>query len=170
MCIRDSIVREWIGDYRISQSTYDSCARSMRRQVNHALDRYEVRRQDLILFVGKTLEGEAAKGTAVTRLEEDLLDPLKRDGNEVNIDLFLIEFEQLKKDSKKAERSYKSKRKPEFISKQYRRFERGEPVHLLAIEVAQRNLQKCLDDERLLFGKDKFEECVMKEVLSLIHI
>ena len=160
----EDIVREWIGDYRISQSTYDSCARSMRRQVNHALDRYEVRRQDLILFVGKTLEGEAAKGTAVTRLEEDLLDPLKIDGNEVDIDLFLIEFEQLKKDSKKAERSYKSKRKPEFISKQYRRFERGEPVHLLAIEVAQRNLQKCLDDERLLFGKDEFEECVMKEV------
>ena len=78
--------------------------------------------------------------------------------------MFLTEFEQLKKDSKKAERSYKSKRKPEFISKQYRRFERGEPVHLLAIEVAQRNLQQCLDDDRLLFGKDEFEECVMREV------
>jgi hypothetical protein len=34
----------------------------------------------------------------------------------------------------------------------------------LAIEMAQRNLQKCLDEERFLFGKDDFEECVMKEV------
>ena len=30
--------------------------------------------------------------------------------------------------------------------------------------MALRNLQKCLEDERLLFGKDEFEECVMKEV------
>ena len=30
--------------------------------------------------------------------------------------------------------------------------------------MAQRNLQKCLDEERFLFGKDDFEECVMKEV------
>jgi hypothetical protein len=34
----------------------------------------------------------------------------------------------------------------------------------LAIEVALRNLDKYLDDERLLFGKDDFEECVLKEV------
>ena len=51
-----------------------------------------------------------------------------------------------------------------MISKQYRRFERGEPARLLTIEVALRNLQKCLEDERLLFGKDEFEECVIKEV------
>ena len=30
--------------------------------------------------------------------------------------------------------------------------------------MALRNLDKCLDDERLVFGKDDFEECVLKEV------
>ena len=125
---------------------------------------YEVKRQDLISFVEKTLDGEGAKDTAVIRLNEDLLDPSPRIRGQDEANLASKEFEQVKKDSKKAERNYRSKRKPEVISKQYRRFERGEPARLLTIEVALRNLQKCLEDERLLFGKDEFEECVIKEV------
>ena len=162
----EDLVRESIGDIKVTQSSYESCARSMKRTryVFSNNDGLEVRRQDLILFVQNALEGEAARDTAVTRLKEDLLDPSFRLGKEVDSDLFGKEFSKVKKDSKKAEKKYKRKRKPEVVSKQYRRYERGEPIRLLAIEVAQRNLQQCLDDDRLLFGKDEFEDCVMREV------
>jgi len=162
----EDLVRESIGDIKVTQSSYESCARSMKRTryLFSNNDGLEVRRQDLILFVENALEGEAARDTAVTRLREDLLDPSFRLGKKVDSDLFGKEFSKVKKDSKKAEKKYKRKRKPEVVSKQYRRYERGEPARLLAIEVAQRNLQQCLDDDRLLFGKDEFEECVMREV------
>ncbi len=164
----EDLVRESIGDIKVTQSSYESCARSMKRTryVFSKNDGLEVRRQDLILFVKKALEGEAARDIAVTRLKEDLLDPSFRLGKEVHSDLFGKEFGKVKKDSKKLEKKYKRKRKPEVVSRHYRRYERGEPVRLLAIEVAQRNLQQCLDDDRLLFGKDEFEECVMREVES----
>lgn len=162
----EELVRESIGDIKATQSSYESCARALKRTryIFSNNDGYEVRRQDLILFVERALEGEAARDTALTRLKQDLLDPSFRIGREVDIDMFMEEFSKVKKDSKKAEKKYKRKKKPEVISKQYRRYERGEPVRLLAIEVAQRNLQQCLDDDRLLFGKDEFEECVMREV------
>ena len=162
----EDLVRESIGDIKVTQSSYESCARSMKRTryVFSNDDALEVKRQQLILFVKEALEGEAARETAVTRLKEDLLDPSFRLGKEVDSDLFGKEFGKVKKDSKKAEKKYRRKRKPEVVSKQYRRYERGEPVRLLAIEVAQRNLQQCLDDDRLLFGKDEFEDCVMREV------
>ena len=158
----DDLLEAFIEDIRVTQSRYDACTRVMRR--TRYTNFYEVKRQDLISFVEKTLDGEGAKDTAVTRLKEDLLDPSPRIRGQDEANLASKEFEQVKKDSKKAERNYRSKRKPEVISKQYRRFERGEPARLLTIEVALRNLQKCLEDERLLFGKDEFEECVIKEV------
>ena len=158
----DDLLEAFIEDTRVTQSRYDACTRVMRR--TRFTNFYEAKRQDLIVFVEKTLDGEGAKNTAVTRLKEDLLDPSPRIRGQDEANLATKEFEQVKKDSKKAERNYRSKRKSEVISKQYRRFERGEPARLLTIEVALRNLQKCLDDERLLFGKDEFEECVMKEV------
>lgn len=127
-------------------------------------DRYEVRRQDLILFVEEPLSGEGAKDTAVTRLKEDLLDPSFRIGKEIDVEKFLKEFDKVKKDSKKAERKYKGKRKEEVVSKGYRRFERGEPARLLALEVAMRHLEDCLDEERVLIGKDEFEEKIRDEV------
>ena len=158
----DDLLEAFIEDIRVTQSRYDACTRVMRR--TRYTNFYEVKRQDLISFVEKVLDGEGAKDTAVTRLKEDLLDPSPRIRGQDEANLASKEFEQVKKDSKKAERNYRSKRKPEVISKQYRRFERGEPARLLTIEVALRNLQKCLEDERLLFGKDEFEECVIKEV------
>ncbi len=158
----DDLLEAFVEDTRVTQSRYDACTRVMRR--TRYTNFYEAKRQDLIVFVEKTLDGEGAKNTAVTRLKEDLLDPSPRIRGQDEANLATKEFEQVKKDSKKAERNYRSKRKSEVISKQYRRFERGEPARLLTIEVALRNLQKCLDDERLLFGKDEFEECVMKEV------
>ena len=158
----DDLLEAFVEDTKVTQSRYDACTRVMRR--TRYTNFYEAKRQDLIVFVEKTLDGEGAKNTAVTRLKEDLLDPSPRIRGQDEANLATKEFEQVKKDSKKAERNYRSKRKSEVISKQYRRFERGEPARLLTIEVALRNLQKCLDDERLLFGKDEFEECVMKEV------
>ena len=69
----------------------------------------------------ETLSGEGAKDTDVTRLKEDLLDPSFRIGKEIDVEKFLKEFDKVKKDSKKAERKYKSKRKEEVVSKGYRR-------------------------------------------------
>ena len=159
----EDLVRESIGDQKITQSSYESCARAMKRN-RSSYDRYEVRRQDLILLVEETLSGEGAKDTAVTRLKEDLLDPSFRIGKEVDAEKFLKEFDKVKKDSKKAERKYKSKRKEEVVSKGYRHFERGEPARLLALEVAMRHLEDCLDEERVLIGKDEFEERIRVEV------
>ena len=62
----EDLVRESIGDHKVTQSSYETCARAMKRSryVASSHDRYEVRRQDLILFVEQTLEGEPAKDTA----------------------------------------------------------------------------------------------------------
>ena len=162
----EDLVRESIGDHKVTQSSYETCARAMKRSryVASSHDRYEVRRQDLILFVEETLSGEGAKDTAVTRLKEDLLDPSFRIGKEIDVEKFLKEFDKVKKDSKKAEQKYKSKKKEEVVSKRYRRFERGEPARLLALEVAMRHLEDCLDEERVLIGKDEFEERIRDEV------
>ena len=118
----------------------------------------------VIVGLEQTLEGEPAKDTAVTRLKEDLLDPSFRIGKEIDVEKFLKEFDKVKQDSKKAERKYKSKRKEEVVSKGYRRFERGEPARLLAIEVAIQHLEDALDEERVLLGKDEFEERIRDEV------
>ena len=56
----EDLVRETIGDQKITQSRYESCARAMKRD-RYPNDRYEVRRQDLILFVEETLSGEGAR-------------------------------------------------------------------------------------------------------------
>ena len=91
----------------------------------------------------------------MTRLREDLLDPSFRIPVTVDGDKFLEEFDKVKQDSKKAEQRYKSKKKPEVISKNYRRFERGEPARVLAVEVALRRLQQ-LEDEKMLLDKQVF--------------
>ena len=82
----------------------------------------------------------------------------------MDIEKFLKEFDKVKKDSKKAEKKYKSKKKEEVVSQRYRRFERGEPARLLALEVAMRHLEDSLDEERVLIGKDEFEERIREEV------
>jgi hypothetical protein len=159
----EDLVRESIGDQKVTQSSYETYARAMKRS-RSSYDPYEVRRQDLIIFVEETLEGEGAKDTAVTRLKEDLLDPSFRIGKEMDKEKFQKEFDKVKKNSKKAEQKYKSKKKEEVVSKRYRRYERGEPARLLALEVALRRLEDSLDDERVLIGKDEFEERIRDEV------
>ena len=112
----EDLVRESIGDHKVTQSSYESSARAMKRSryVASSHDRYEVRRQDLILFVEQTLEGEPAKDTGVTCLREDLLDPSFRIGKEIDVEMFLKEFDKVNKDSKRAERRFKSKKKEEL--------------------------------------------------------
>ena len=67
----EDLVRESIGDHKVTQSSYETCARAMKRSryVASSYDRYEVRRQDLILFVEQTLE---------VNLQETLLSPASR--------------------------------------------------------------------------------------------
>jgi len=101
----------------------------------------------------------------VNLLKEDLLDPsfritplLEEQGH------YQSEIETLKKVSRKAKRKYQSKRKPDAISKNYRRYERGEPVRLLAIEKALLQLKDCVEGGRRLVDKDEFEQCVLDAV------
>ena len=112
----------------------------------------------------ETLLGEGAKDTAITRLKEDLLDPSFRIGKEIDVEKFLQEFEKVKKNSKKAERRCKGRRKQEAVSEGYGCFERGEPARLLALEVAMRHLEDCLDEERVLIVRHEFEERIRDEV------
>ena len=109
----DDLLEAFIEGIRVTQIRYDACTRVMRR--TRYTNFYEVKRQDLISFVEKTLDGEGAKDTAVIRLNEDLLDPSPRIRGQDEANLASKEFEQVKKDSKKAQRNYRSKRKPELI-------------------------------------------------------
>ena len=141
----DDILEDWIGDCKVTEREYFSSV-------------------GVISFVEETLEGEGAKDTALTRLREDLLDPSFRIPGTVDVDKFLEEFDKVKQDSKKAEERYKNKKKPEVISRNYRRFERGEPARVLAMEVALQRLQQSLEDENMLLDKQVFEADVSAEV------
>ena len=107
----------------------------------------------------KRLSGEG-QGTAVTRLERTFWIVLSFQVVDVTSSW---EFTR-SQDSKKAEKRYKSKKKPEVISRNYRRFERGEPARVLAMEVALQRLQQSLEDENMLLDKQVFEEGVSAEV------
>ncbi len=158
----DDILEDWIGDCKVTEREYFSSVGVLKR--SRFTNDLEVRRQELISFVEETLEGEGAKDTALTRLREDLLDPSFRIPGTVDVDKFLEEFDKVKQDSKKAEERYKNKKKPEVISRNYRRFERGEPARVLAMEVALQRLQQSLEDENMLLDKQVFEADVSAEV------
>ena len=158
----DDILEDWIGDCKVTERKYFSCVGVLKR--SRFTNDLEVRRQELLSFVEETLEGEGAKDTAVTRLSEDLLDPSFRIPGKGDTDKFLKEFDKVKQDSKKAKKRYKSKKKPEVISKNYRRYERGEPARVLAVDVALQRLQQSLEDENMLLDKQVFEERVTAEV------
>ena len=107
-----------IADRKVTLRSYDTCARLMRRSKRLGVgDHYEVRRQNLIVLVEEALQEKAAKGTDVTRLNEDLLDSSFRTGIKDDPNQSTKEIKQFKKDSKKAERNYEGKRQPEVISK-----------------------------------------------------
>ena len=89
----------------------------------------------------------------MTRLRKDLLDPSFRIPGTDDVYQVLEEFNKIKQDSMEAEKRYKSKKKPEVISKNHRWFERGEPELLLALEAALRRLQQFLEDENMLLDK-----------------
>ena len=159
----DDLVGTAISDWRVTTSSYRTCIGSLSR--NRYTNHLEVKRQELISFVEEAMEGDEAKDSAVNLLKEDLFDPSFR------ISSFLDrqsqhqrEIENLKKDSRKAKRQYQSKRKPDAVSKNYRRYERGEPVRLLAIEKALLQLKDCVEGGRRLVDKDEFEKCVLDAV------
>ena len=64
----------------------------------------------MLSFVEKTLVGEGAKDTAVTRLREDLLDPSFRIPGTDDVYQVLEEFNKIKQDSMEAEKRYMSKK------------------------------------------------------------
>jgi len=152
-----------IRDWKVTTSSYRTCVASLAR--NRFTNHLEILRQELISFVEEAMDGDSAKDSAVNILKEDLLDPsfritplLKDDGQ------YQREIETLKRDSRKARRKYQSKRKPDAVSKNYRRYERGEPVRLLAIEKALLLLKECVEGGRSLVRKDEFEKCVLDAV------
>jgi hypothetical protein len=159
----EDLVGTAIRDWRVTTSSYRTCIGSLAR--NRYTDHLEVKRQELISFVEEAMEGDEAKDSAVNLLKEDLFDPsfritplLEKQGQ------YQREIENLKKDSRKAKRQYQSKRKPDAVSRNYRRYERGEPVRLLAIEKALVQLKDCVEKGRRLVDKDEFEKCVLDAV------
>ena len=159
----EDLVGKAIRDWRVTTSSYRTCIGSLAR--NRYTNHLEILRQELISFVEEAMDGDHAKDSAVNLLKEDLLDPsfriaplLEEQGH------YQSEIETLKKDSRKAKRKYQSKRKPDAISRNYRRYEGGEPVRLLAIEKALFQLKDCVEGGRRLVDKDEFEKCVLDAV------
>ena len=159
----EDLVGTAISDWKVTTSSYRACIASLAR--NRFTNHLEILRQELISFVEEAMDGDRAKDSAVNLLKEDLLDPsfritplLEKQGH------YQREIETLKKDSRKARRKYQSKRKPDAVSKNYRRYERGEPVRLLAIEKALLQLKECLEGGSSLVRKDEFEKSVLDAV------
>ena len=159
----EGIVENAIRDWRVTSSSYRTCIASLAR--NRYTNHLEVRRQELISFVEEAMEGDGAKDSAVNLLKEDLFDTSSGITPLLDLqDQYQREIEDLKKDSRKAKRQYQSKRKTDAVSKNYRRYERGEPVRLLAIEKALHQLKDCVEGGRRLVDKDEFEKCVLDAV------
>ncbi|MDA7436804.1 transcriptional regulator [Synechococcus sp. AH-601-B19] len=159
----EEIVERAIGDTKVTTSTYRSCVGAL--QKTRYTSHLEFRREELILFIAEAMVGDRAKDSVVNALKQDLLDPSFRIKPGLD-DLaeFHKEFKKLKKDSDKAKKKYKCKDKPKTVSSNYRRYERGQPVRVLAIDEALRQLKVCVESERFLLGKVEFEQRVMDVV------
>lgn len=159
----EHLVGTAISDWKVTTSSYRTCIGSLAR--NRFTNHLEIMRQELISFVEEAMDGDRAKDSAVNLLKEDLLDPSFRITplNEEQWQ-YELEIKSLKKDSRKAKQKYQKKRKPDVVSKNYRRYERGEPVRLLAIEKALLQLKVFLEGGYSLVRKDEFEKSVLDAV------
>ena len=159
----EEIVERAIGDTKVTTSTYHSCVGAL--QKTRYTPHLEFRREELILFIAEAMVGDPAKDSVVNALKQDLLDPSFRIKPGLDdLEEFHKEFKKLKKDSDKAKKKYKCKNKPKTVSSNYRRYERGQPVRVLAIDEALRQLKVCVESERFLLGKVEFEQRVMNAV------
>ena len=159
----EEIVERAIGDTKVTTSTYHSCVGAL--QKTRYTSHLEFRREELILFIAEAMVGDPAKDSVVNALKQDLLDPSFRIKPGLDdLEEFHKEFSKLKKDSYKAKKKYKCKNKPKTVSSNYRRYERGQPVRVLAIDEALRQLKVCVESERFLLGKVEFEQRVMDAV------
>ena len=159
----EEIVDRAIGDTKVTTSSYHSCVGAL--QKTRYTPHLEFRREELILFIAEAMVGDRAKDSVVNALKQDLLDPSFRIKPGLDdLEEFHKEFKKLKKDSDKAKKKYKCKNKPKTVSSNYRRYERGQPVRILAIDEALRQLKVCVESERFLLGKAEFEQRVMDSV------
>ena len=161
----EEIVERAIGDAKVTTGTYHSCVGAL--QKTRYTSHLEFRREELILFVAEAMVGDPTKDSVVSALKQDLLDPSFRIKPGLDdLEEFHKEFKKLKKDSDRAKKKYKCKNKPKTVSSNYRRYERGQPVRLLAIDEALRQLKVCVESERFLLGKAEFENRVMDAVAA----
>ena len=159
----EEIIDRAIGDTKVTTSSYHSCVGAL--QKTRYTPHLEFRREELILFIAEAMVGDRAKDSVVNALKQDLLDPSFRIKPGLDdLEEFHKEFKKLKKDSDKAKKKYKCKNKPKTVSSNYRRYERGQPVRVLAIDEALRQLKVCVESERFLLGKAEFEQRVMDSV------
>ena len=159
----ERIIDRAIGDTKVTTSSYHSCVGAL--QKTRYTPHLEFRREELILFIAEAMVGDRAKDSVVNALKQDLLDPSFRIKPGLDdLEEFHKEFKKLKKDSDKAKKKYKCKNKPKTVSSNYRRYERGQPVRVLAIDEALRQLKVCVESERFLLGKAEFEQRVMNSV------
>ena len=161
----EEIIDRAIGDTKVTTSSYHSCVGAL--QKTRYTPHLEFRREELILFIAEAMVGDRAKDSVVNALKQDLLDPSFRIKPGLDdLEEFHKEFKKLKKDSDKAKKKYKCKNKPKTVSSNYRRYERGQPVRILAIDEALRQLKVCVESERFLLGKAEFEQRVMDSVCA----
>ena len=159
----EEIVERAIGATKVTTSTYHSCVGAL--QKTRYTPHLEFRREELILFIAEAMVGDPAKDSVVNVLKQDLLDPSFRIKPGLDdLEEFHKEIKKLKKDSDKAKKKYKCKNKPKTVSSNYRLYERGQPVRVLAIDEALRQLKVCVESERFLLGKAEFEQRVMDAV------
>ena len=159
----EEIVERENGDTKVTNSTYRYCVGAL--QKTRYTSHLEFRREELILFIAEAMVGDPDKDSVVNALKQDLLDPSFRIKPGLDdLEEFHKEFKKLKKDSDKAKKKYKCKNKPKTVSSNYRRYERAQPVRVLAIDEALRQLKVCVESERFLLGKVEFEQRVMNAV------
>jgi hypothetical protein len=159
----EDLVGTAISDWKVTTSSYRTCIGSLAR--NRFTNHLEIMRQELISFVEEAMDGDRARDSAVNLLKEDLLDPSFRITPLLDKQKqYKLEIKNLKKDSRKAKRKYQSKCKPDVVSKNYRRYERGEPVRLLAIEKALLQLKEFVEGGHSLVMKEEFEKSVLDAV------
>ena len=129
----------------------------------------DARKNALVGFVEKILEGQASQSSAVQTLRDDL----RAEGGELGYDIPVIpgpqgeQVDEIKKKSIEAKANYKSRKDKKRRSKNYRASERGNAIKLVSFDEAKSKLASKINKGDLVFDREAFEEEVRREVCKV---
>lgn len=129
----------------------------------------DARKNALVGFVEKILEGQASQSSAVQTLRDDL----RAEGGELGYDIPVIpgpqgeQVDAIKKKSIEAKANYKSRKDKKRRSKNYRASERGNAIKLVSFDEAKSKLASKINKGDLVFDREAFEEEVRREVCKV---